>query len=79
MIHFLRACQVAKAMGNMEFTGENVLRVITMIADETEKRLMHLPDVQGIATKDVTKMEMYGYSFKIFCGASRTSGSASGF
>ena len=43
VIDFLRACQVAKAMGNMEYTGENVLRVIAMVADEVEKRLMHFP------------------------------------
>ena len=72
-IDFLRACQVAKAMGNMEFTGENVLRVIAMIAKETERRLMHLPEVQEITTTDVTKMYMYGYSFRIVCEDERLS------
>ena len=73
VIDFLRACQVAKAMGNMEYTGENVLRVIAMVADEVEKRLMHLPEVQEITTKDVKKCENYGYSWKIVCEDERLS------
>ena len=67
VIDFLRACQVAKAMGNMEYTGENMLRVIAMVADEVEKRLMHLPEAQEITTKDVKKCENYDYSWKIVC------------
>ena len=33
-------------MGNMEYTGTNVLQVIAMIADDVEKRLMYLPEVE---------------------------------
>ena len=47
-INFLRGCQLAKAMGNMEYTGTNVLQVIAMIADHVEKRLMYLPEVEEI-------------------------------
>jgi hypothetical protein len=72
-IDFLRACQVAKAMGNMEYSGENMLRVIAMIADDVEKRLMHLPEVREIATKDVSKMENYKYSWTIVCEDERLS------
>ena len=72
-IDFLRACQVAKAMGNMEYSGENMLRVIAMIADDVEKRLMYLPEVREIATKDVSKMENYAYSWRIVCEDERLS------
>ena len=72
-INFLRACQVGQAIGNMEFTGENVLRVVAMIADQVEKRLMHLPEVQEISTKDVKTCDNYGYSWKIVCQDERLS------
>ena len=45
-INFLRGCQLAKVMGNMEYTGTNLLQVIAMIADHVEKRLMFGPRIQ---------------------------------
>ena len=50
----------------MNKTGENVLRVISMIADEVDKRLMYLPEVQEIKACDVKKVnDKYGYSWAI--------------
>ena len=73
-INFLRGCQVAKAVGNMKYTGENVLRVISMIADEVEKRLVHLPEVVEIKACDVKNVnDQYGYSWAIVCEDERLS------
>ena len=61
-------------MGNMKYTGENVLRVISMIADEVERRLMCLPEVEEIRSVDVKNVnDKYGYSWAIVCEDERLS------
>jgi hypothetical protein len=72
-INFLKGCQVRKAMGNMEYTGRNMLTVIAMLADDVEKRLEQLPEVEEIISKDVKKCEGYGWSWKIICEDPRLS------
>ena len=55
-------------MGNMEYTGTNLLQVIAMIADHVEKRLMYLPEVEEIRCVDLKNAnDNYGYSWTIAC------------
>ena len=73
-INFLRGCQLAKPMGNMEHTGTSVLQVIAMIADHVEKRLRCLPEVEEIRCVDLKNAnDNYGYIWTIVCEDSRLS------
>ena len=61
-------------MGNMEYTGTNVLQVIAMIADDVEKRLVCLPEMEEIGSVDAkSDNDNYGYSRIIVCEDPRLS------
>ena len=60
-------------MGNMEYVGENVLRVTAMVTEDVEKRLKHLPEVQEITTRDEKTYDNCSRSWKIVCEDPRLS------
>ena len=72
-IDFLKACQVMKIVGDQDITGDLMLKVIAMVADQVEKRLEHLKEVEVCKAFDVTTLPYYGDHFKIVCEDPRLS------
>jgi hypothetical protein len=72
-IDFLKACQVMKIVGDQDITPDLMLKVIAIVADEVEKRLEHLKEVEVTEAFDVTRLPNYGDHFKIVCQDPRLS------